>query len=374
MFLAGLVFADERNYFKTVYLFRNGNNLDAVHTGDAHPDFDSYRDSTYGHVIQYLHGTEFNYWEDPIFKFIYGFHMPLFAYISGYLMNGSFKRSSVGKLVGKRAKQLLIPTVAWALVLTVLDVILNFLTHDSNSLSWIAGRFISRTVNDLWFLKAMFIACIVVVFIEKCCKGHWAVYVICTLLTLLLPTMFDFNLYGFVLPFFMLGFKVGGVAKKWSENQNQYKQIGVFTISLIVYIILLLFFHKDNYIYTTGLSVLNSEKGFAAQLGIDVYRAVVALVGCIMVLVGSTLMTKHASWITTVSCKTMTIYVITASVFTYIPQLMIRAGIKTVLGSFPAVITDIVALIPISILLTLFALLAERIIVKLKLGKILLGK
>lgn len=328
----------------------------------------------WGHVIQYLHGTEFNYWEDPVFKFIYGFHMPLFALISDHLMNGSFKRYGAGKLLGKRAKQLLIPTLAWALILTVLDVVLNILTHESNSLAWIAGRFVSRTVNDLWFLKAMFIACVVVVFIEKCCKGHWAAYVICSLLTLFLPSMYNFNLYGFVLPFFMLGFKVGGAAKKWNENQNRNRRIALFALSLILYIVMLLFFHKDNYIYTTGLSVLNSEKGFVAQLGIDVYRAVVALVGCIMVLEGSTLITKQKSWITTVSSKTMIIYIVTASIFTYVPQLMSRAGIKTVLGSIPAVVMDIVVLIPISVLLMLFALLAEMIIEKIKLGKILLGK
>lgn len=91
--------------------------------------------------------------------------MPLFALISGYLMNGSIKRYGAGKLIGKRAKQLLIPSIGWAFILTILDVILNVLTHESNSISWIATRFLSRTVSDLWFLKAMFIACVVVVFI-----------------------------------------------------------------------------------------------------------------------------------------------------------------------------------------------------------------
>ena len=328
----------------------------------------------WGHAIQYLHGTEFNFWEDPIFKFIYGFHMPLFALISGYLMCGSFKRYGAGKLIGKRAKQLLLPTVGWAAVLTVLDVVLNVLTHESNSLSWIAGRFISRTVNDLWFLKAMFISCIVVVFIEKCFKGHWAVYVVCSLLTFLLTSLYNFDLYGFVLPFFILGFKVGSVAKEKNEKREKTKKVYIFVVSLIAYIILLQFFHKDNYIYTTGLSVIGTEKGFTVQLGVDLYRWVVALVGCIMVLEGSMLITKKTNWVASISSKTMIIYIVTASIFTYVPQLMSRAGIKILLGSIPTVIMDIILLIPISAILILLALLAEKIIEKIKLGKVLLGK
>ncbi len=326
----------------------------------------------WGHAIQYLHGTEFDFWEDPIFKFIYGFHMPLFSLISGYLMRGSFKKYGAGALIGKRAKQLLIPTVSWALVLTVLDVILNIFTHESNSASWIAERFLTRTVNDLWFLKAMFIACIVTMFIEKCFNGHWIAYAVFTLLTLLLPGVYNLNLYGFVLPFFMLGFKIGGAAKKWNYDQPRSKRIVVFLVTLMVYVVLLLFFHKENYIYTSGLSILKQET--LTQLWLDSYRALVALIGCIMVLEGSTLITAHRNWITNISSKTMIIYIITASIFTYVPQLMSRAGIKIVLGSMPAVLMDLLVLSPVSVALIFLALLIEKVIEKVTLGKVLLGK
>ena len=326
----------------------------------------------WGHAIQYLHGTEFDFWEDPIFKFIYGFHMPLFSLISGYLMCGSFRKYGAGKLVGKRAKQLLIPTVGWAIVLTVLDMVLNILTHEGNSASWIVGRFFNRTVHDLWFLKAMFIACAVTVFIEKCCEGHWLAYVVCVLLTLLLPSAYNLNLYGFVLPFFLLGFKVGGAVKQWNDDQSRKTKVGIFLLSVLVYIMLLLFFHKENYIYTTGLSVLKKEA--LSQLGLDLYRAVVALVGCIMVLEGSSLIMSERKWITDISSKTMIIYIVTASIFTYVPQLMSRAGLESVLGSIPAIIVDLLILIPVSAALILLALLAEKVIEKARLGKVLLGK
>ena len=158
------------------------------------------------------------------------------------------------------------------------------------------------------------------------------------------------------------------------KSERRLRKSVFFVVSLVVYIILLLFFHKDNYVYTTGLSVIGSEKGFAVQLGIDLYRWVVALIGCIMVLEGSMLITKKMNWVASISSKTMIIYIVTASIFTYVPQLMSRDGIKILLGSIPTVIMDIILLIPISAIFILLALLAEKIIEKIKLGKVLLGK
>lgn len=326
----------------------------------------------WGHMIQYLHGTDYNFWEDPLFKAIYGFHMPLFAWISGYLMYGSFQRYEVKKLIKRRAEQLITPTIGWAAALTVVDVALNLFTHENSSLSWIVGRLISRLINDLWFLKAMFIACIIVILLEKCFHGFWIAYIICSFLTLLSPKVCNIDLYGFVLPFFLLGFKIGEIAKKWNEKLSKNKRAGVLAVSLIAYIFLLQFFHKDNYIYTTGLGVINSEKGFFSQIMIDIYRVVVALVGCLMVLEGCSLITKCRNFVTTVSSKTMIIYIITTS--TYIPQLIGRVGVKIVRWPISAVIMNIIVLIPISIVMICFALMAEIVIKKIKLGKVLLGR
>ena len=53
---------------------------------------------------------------------------------------------------------------------------------------------------------------------------------------------------------------------------------------------------------------------------------------------------------------------------------MSRAGLESVLGSIPAIIVDLLILIPVSAALILLALLAEKVIEKARLGKVLLGK
>ena len=68
-----------------------------------------------GHAVQF--NTE-EYETNPLFQFIYSFHMPLFLFISGYLTcRGSFKRWNIGK----RALQLLLPFITWALISPFLE-------------------------------------------------------------------------------------------------------------------------------------------------------------------------------------------------------------------------------------------------------------
>ncbi len=328
----------------------------------------------WGHAIQYLHGTDFNYWEDPVFKFIYGFHMPLFAMISGYLLKSSVKRYTTRSLLVKKAKQLLIPVIGWAIVLTVIDLFLRIIAGGDISAFWIASVFFSRIVYNLWFLKAIFISFVVVLFIEKCFSGHWIPYLIVLVLTLFCIKKYDIELYGFVLPFYVIGFKVGYALKLWNDEKTRIIKTLVFLTSAIVYIVMLKFFHRDNYIYTSGLNVLCSELGFFKQIVVDTYRVIVALVGCVMILEGSVLISGKWAWITKLSNKTMMIYVVTASVFSYIPLVLNNSRMDVLLGSLSPSFSDFAILIPVSILIILLALALGIVIEKLKLGKRLLGR
>ncbi|MBR2441547.1 MAG: acyltransferase family protein [Clostridia bacterium] len=66
-----------------------------------------------GHCIQYGCGMEYMAWGtflyNPVFIFIYSFHMPLFMFISGYLFAFSVKKKKWHELLIGKAKQILIP-------------------------------------------------------------------------------------------------------------------------------------------------------------------------------------------------------------------------------------------------------------------------
>lgn len=73
----------------------------------------------WGHVIQYLQGS---YQFNPIYIWIYSFHMPLFIFISGYFaletVNNSFN-----VCLKSRIKRLLIPALLWTvLIFLIIDL------------------------------------------------------------------------------------------------------------------------------------------------------------------------------------------------------------------------------------------------------------
>lgn len=68
-----------------------------------------------GHCIQYMSGPDYDFWHNPVFEFIYSFHMQLFMLISGYAFYwSSQKQQSLVRTVADKIKRLLFPCGFWA--------------------------------------------------------------------------------------------------------------------------------------------------------------------------------------------------------------------------------------------------------------------
>ena len=95
-----------------------------------------------GHVVQSVIA---DYQQNVLFRVIYSFHMPLFFFISGYL---TCKSKPDSNMLIKRAKQLLIPFIVWALISPISIHQKLDLTYTSNVLLY--------PDNGLWFLYNLF--------------------------------------------------------------------------------------------------------------------------------------------------------------------------------------------------------------------------
>jgi len=62
-----------------------------------------------GHSVEQTTGNDF--WDNPIWSFIYTYHMPLFMLLCGYFF-GSSLNLSFGELVKKKFVQLVIPSLS----------------------------------------------------------------------------------------------------------------------------------------------------------------------------------------------------------------------------------------------------------------------
>ena len=116
----------------------------------------------WGHCIQYCALNDFDFFENPVFKFIYSFHMPLFMLISGYLFAFSCKKRELRTLLIHRTQSLLQPIVFCTIINYIMTNVIAK-RHFSNLLN---ARWLSN-IGSLWFLWSILAASIIVGFAYK---------------------------------------------------------------------------------------------------------------------------------------------------------------------------------------------------------------
>lgn len=110
----------------------------------------------YGHIQQHL--IDIDRLDNPVYTFIYSFHMPLFMIVSGYFSVSSF-RLSFTEILTKKTKSLLLPVFTFSLAITFLYYIL--INGRQLDIILFLQLFAEQMNTWLWFLKSLFICYIV---------------------------------------------------------------------------------------------------------------------------------------------------------------------------------------------------------------------
>ena len=238
----------------------------------------------WGHCIQYGTVGEGQFFENPLFKFIYSFHMPLFMLISGYLFYYSAKKRSLKELVFSRAYSFGIPLFVWGCLPRLLSYIIAFANKKQqiNLLSILKAVYhIFMGFTSIWFLWSVLVISVIMAFAEKSKtrdKSTQAIIILFGVIFILLLPGSENNL--FMYPYFILGYYLH------SSNFLKWKKVlWMRVICIALFAIMLCFYSKECYIYTTGLWITNPNVFNVRQLGIDMFRYVIGVVGAISMLI-----------------------------------------------------------------------------------------
>lgn len=191
-----------------------------------------------GHCPAFLltpQGAEFDRWSDPMFVFIYSFHMPLFMLTTGFFFSKK-KNSTLRELLPKQIKRLILPQLSWCLVCLVIIAI-----QFNRFGSFIVGSSMTETIKliyhfltSYWYLWCTLFCGVIVVLANKCRFPLLVLSVFCVLMLIFekyLPDWF-FKHQQVInqLPFFTLGVYLHDV-----ENLD-YKIRKLFPFSVLGYI------------------------------------------------------------------------------------------------------------------------------------------
>ena len=227
----------------------------------------------WGHCVQYCIPTGHDFYDNILFKAIYGFHMPFFMLISGYLFYFSFRKRELAPLLAHRTQNLL-HAILGGTVFIYLSTRYVSAVLDGQYLAVISGGWL-ESLNVVWFLWSVLSASLVVGFV--CKKVARLRFQLLLLVVLGIPAVLLFpcgveNVFMF--PYFVLGFFFAKYKDRIPQKLLLFKYV-----SIPAYPVLLLFFKRKHYIYTSGLWGAGNSLG--ESLSIDLYRWVVGLVGSV---------------------------------------------------------------------------------------------
>jgi len=239
----------------------------------------------WGHTIQYCYAGNMAFYENPVFRFIYGFHMPFFMIISGYLFWKSCKRTDFNGIVKKQFVNIAYPLFVW----NGIDGICMLLYKRMEIHSFVdIVRLLYASLKGLWFLWSVLIISVLAAFVHfhfsnkiERLIGYIAGFIILMILPGKIEPCKTMNIWMY--PYFMTGFFWAGM--EGHSIKEKIKECNLKYGAIVLYPVLLHYFHAKDYIYTSGINPINSAYGFVEQIQIDVYRWIVGYIGIVFMIV-----------------------------------------------------------------------------------------
>lgn len=294
-----------------------------------------------GHSIQF--GSGFNilseeiFFDNICFKIIYSFHMPLFMLISGYLFYFSVNRRTWKNNVLLKIQTLLIPNLFWSII----PFIMTLRNEKNSSFFYYVIRYFFILIHNNWFLWAVFWCSFITIIIQHFFKDNLILYFMGFILSFFLFDDFNLALYKYMYPYFLMGYffhKFDGKTR-WKKI---YNSVFFKVISGIIFVFLLLNFHKEMYIYTSGYQL--KEGNIFYQLYIDFFRLTIGLVGSICILYIVIFFEKYITdkvknLLIYIGRNTMGIYIISSVLYNYLLSYLAKDvnGINCILILFETI-------------------------------------
>lgn len=223
----------------------------------------------WGHALQCLRSVY--YADQPVYRVIYSFHMPLFMAIVGYF-SYSLRKLDFKEVVMKKGRQLILPAVTFGS--------LFFLNRALKS-EYAGGLY--SMIYCLWFLKSAFFCCLIYCLGAKLIKPMFP----CIAITLIISQLASTYQINLMYPCFIAGIILRAHSTAWLGN---IKIVTIF--SGIVFLILLCFWDAGfwdipslsqlqissenslwfDYIFKTGFKIMIGISG--AVFFISLFKAI----------------------------------------------------------------------------------------------------
>ncbi len=169
-----------------------------------------------GHCIQFGSGSAYEagafFQSNPLFIWIYSFHMPLFMILAGYFTAGSLQRYTGTECIVRRIRSLVIPILAWSVVYEIYAWGSMLLRGEPLQVSTLPGAWLQYFSSSQWFLWAVFWYTVILAAGRRLGRYSIVLYILLSLCTCWINVPGNFcNLDTYITnwPLFLTGYLTG---------------------------------------------------------------------------------------------------------------------------------------------------------------------
>ena len=257
------------------------------------------------------------FFDDILFKIIYSFHMPLFALVSGYLFWWSVNSRTPREVIIRQTITLVLPLFSLAVLLGIIGALRHIYIGDFIGVSTTLWKMFNNFIYGFWFLRAMFLASMIVLLVREKFSDSVKFYVFVLVIFLFMPSQIIPSTHIFVYPYFVAGYL-------WHRERMDEKINLSFSLKagiILLWCIMLMFYDRASYVYTTGTALIKYRQSIfmPAQILTDAFRWLIGFVGCGAMLILLKLV-KPVSVITALGRRSLGIYMISGYMMRYLPE------------------------------------------------------
>ena len=232
----------------------------------------------WGHSIQmgfgYGYGETGQYMQNSIYRGIYSFHMPLFMAISGYLFFYS-NQKSFREVVLSKLKSIGIPYITYCTLL-VLALAPSLKMGGAKSVIFETYK------NGFWFLTSVLLNCMIVAVATIISRNKSIVAALLLLINisfLFVEEIYLYKTHNFMFTCFIMGYLYNMYFSR-PLTFNKTRWTGA-VVAFIAFIVCVLLFHNELYIYTSGVCIIRDGSISLYQFKIDILRCAIGFVASI---------------------------------------------------------------------------------------------
>ena len=230
----------------------------------------------FGHCIQFGSGTymieEYLFFENPVFRFIYSFHMPCLMLLSGFFYGTTINKPN---LWINRIRTILIPILVWSCIPAGLSIRKAIYTGGFSVI--VIVKALRIVITYYWFLWAILFCSVITWAVHRFCRDNAIAYTVIGIILLFVPKVINIEMWIYMYPYFVVGF-LCNMRKVKIGSFEEHKLISTVVL-VVLFFCLFTFYDTDAFIYTTGITVRDLR-----QLGIDLYRFAIGFTGSIMII------------------------------------------------------------------------------------------